>query len=32
VKFVKGLKALEPFVKRFRFKAFSTHLPASSAA
>jgi hypothetical protein len=26
------LKPLEPYVKRFRFKAFSAHLPALYAA
>jgi hypothetical protein len=28
----KGLKPLEPYVKRLRFKAFSAHLPALYAA
>jgi hypothetical protein len=28
----KGLKTLEPYVKRLRFKAFSAYLPALYAA
>jgi len=31
VRFAEGLKPLKPFARRFRFKAFSAHLPASYA-